>query len=182
MAQLNPASCPPPSLYGFCGGIQFSYPLFCENEFVELLSQPEIKKAIKIIGVKNDLYCKIRNDLLNFKKITTSDNDKTNIIIMGYNTWLSIGEKPLPNRINIVIQNKLDNEIEYCDFSEYGYSNLYSYFSLKDVFDTCNNLEYNQIYIIGGASLYNETINKYQKNIEYVYHTLIDDNFDGILD
>jgi len=135
-----------------------------------------------IIGVKNDLYCKIKNDLLNFKKITTSNNDKTNIIIMGYNTWLSIGEKPLPNRINIVIQNKLDNEIEYCDFSEYGYSNLYSYFSLKDVFDNCNNLEYNQIYIIGGASLYNETINKYKKNIQYIYHTLIDDNFDGIID
>jgi dihydrofolate reductase/thymidylate synthase len=157
-----------------------------------------------IIGVKNDLYCKIKNDLLNFKKITTSKNDNMNIIIMGYNTWLSIGEKPLPNRINIVIQNKPSIEIDYCDFSfsidgnldninennnyidfnKYGYNNLYSYFSLKDVFDSLNSkfIKYNEIFIIGGASLYNESINKYKNNINLIYHTLIDDNFDGILD
>ena len=160
-----------------------------------------------IIGVKNDLYCKIKNDLLNFKKITTSTNENMNIIIMGYNTWLSIGEKPLPNRINIVIQNKpnINIESDYCDFNfsidgnvennkvidndyidfdKYGFSNLYSYFSLKDVFNSLNSefIKYDQIYIIGGASLYKETINKYKNSINHIYHTLIDDNFDGILD
>ncbi len=80
-----------------------------------------------IIGVKNDLYCKIKNDLLNFKKITTSTNEHMNIIIMGYNTWLSIGEKPLPGRINIVIQNKPKIEEEgdiYGDKKGYLGSNI----------------------------------------------------------
>jgi thymidylate synthase/dihydrofolate reductase len=162
----------------------------------------------------NIIYCSnnhgiigVKNDLLNFKKITTSTNENMNIIIMGYNTWLSIGEKPLPNRINIVIQNKpnINIESDYCDFNfsidgnvennkvidndyidfdKYGFSNLYSYFSLKDVFNSLNSefIKYDQIYIIGGASLYKETINKYKNSINHIYHTLIDDNFDGILD
>ena len=66
-----------------------------------------------ILGVNNDLYVKIGEDLKYFKRIT-SDNyykDKPNILIMGYNTYKSIG-KPLPNRLNIVISRNHQNELD----------------------------------------------------------------------
>ena len=71
-----------------------------------------------LIGENDDLLIHSKKDLRNFQKITTEGNHR-NIIIMGYNTWLSIGEKPLPNRINIVIQNKpnINIESDYCDFN-----------------------------------------------------------------
>ena len=53
-----------------------------------------------IIGVKNDLYCRLKSDMERFQKITTTKfNNHENALIMGYNTWKSIG-KPLPNRIS----------------------------------------------------------------------------------
>ena len=53
-----------------------------------------------IIGVNNDLYVKLKQDMDYFKSITSSKiNNKTNSIIMGYNTWLSIDKKPLENRM-----------------------------------------------------------------------------------
>ena len=66
-----------------------------------------------ILGVDNDLYVKISEDLKYFKRIT-SDNyykDKPNVLIMGYNTYKSIG-KPLPNRLNIVISHNHQNELD----------------------------------------------------------------------
>ena len=54
-----------------------------------------------IIGEKNKLIIQSKQDLQYFYKITTSkypEGDK-NIVIMGYNTWLSIpnDKKPLKN-------------------------------------------------------------------------------------
>ena len=53
------------------------------------------------IGKNNDLLFKMKEDMTFFKTQTVG-----NIIIMGYNTWLSLGEKPLPNRTNIVMTDK----------------------------------------------------------------------------
>jgi dihydrofolate reductase len=54
------------------------------------------------IGKNNALPWKIPSDLKMFKKITTSGPSK-NAIIMGRKTFESIGSKPLPNRLNIVV-------------------------------------------------------------------------------
>ena len=65
-----------------------------------------------IIGVNNDLYCKLSSDMKMFQKITTTKfNNHENVLIMGYNTWKSIG-KPLKNRINIVISKNHKDELE----------------------------------------------------------------------
>lgn len=51
------------------------------------------------IGVDNNLpWPKIKEDLNWFKSITTNQ-----IVLMGSNTWKSIGSRPLSNRINCVI-------------------------------------------------------------------------------
>ena len=44
-----------------------------------------------IIGVNNDLFCKIKSDLKMFQTITsTKVNGSQNVVIMGSNTWKSI--------------------------------------------------------------------------------------------
>ena len=74
-----------------------------------------------IMGVNNDLYCKIKSDLRMFQKITsTKFNNSENIIIMGYNTWLSMNQKPLQNRINIILtkQHQVKESETVKSFSE----------------------------------------------------------------
>ena len=61
-----------------------------------------------LFGRKNNLPWNFKEDLKYFKDITTNFNkinNDNNIIVMGYNTWISLNKK-LPNRINVVISNR----------------------------------------------------------------------------
>ena len=53
------------------------------------------------IGFNGDLLEHIPEDLKRFKQLTTN---KT--IIMGRKTWESLPNKPLPDRLNIVVTSK----------------------------------------------------------------------------
>lgn len=57
------------------------------------------------IGLNNDLPWKgladNKSDMQWFREKT-----KGKIVVMGYNTWVSIGRKPLPGRVNVVISKK----------------------------------------------------------------------------
>ena len=59
------------------------------------------------IGKNNKLPWKIKEDMEYFKTKTTYSEypDYKNVVIMGYNTWISIPNKfrPLKGRINIII-------------------------------------------------------------------------------
>lgn len=81
-----------------------------------------------------------KEDLRRFKELT-----KSNVVVMGYNTYKSIGCKPLPNRLNVVISKNHYNEIS--PFIQYKF---------KSVEDFLNNFKLTdrQIFIIGGKSLY----------------------------
>lgn len=64
------------------------------------------------IGMCNDLPWKrvgynSSADMAWFKEKT-----KGKIIVMGYNTWVSIGRKPLPGRVNIVVTKNNINELK----------------------------------------------------------------------
>tara|TARA_B100001094_G_scaffold188696_2_gene182953 strand:- start:313 stop:1812 length:1500 start_codon:yes stop_codon:yes gene_type:complete len=122
--------------------------------------------STQIMGVNNDLYCKVKSDLRMFQKITsTLFNNKENVIIMGYNTWLSIG-KPLNNRMNIVISQEHQDELSSID----GITNF------KD-FEECyyylteNENDFGKIFIIGGAQLLEYTVKKYFDSIDLIYRT-----------
>lgn len=62
------------------------------------------------IGLNNSLPWKDiadnKEDMAWFRKHTQGK-----IMVMGYNTWVSIGRKPLPNRVNIVITEKHAAEV-----------------------------------------------------------------------
>ena len=91
------------------------------------------------IGRNNDLLFKMKEDMKFFKQMTTN-----NIVIMGYNTWLSLGEKPLPNRANIVMTDEKIKNIQ----------------TSTDLISVIKDYEkYSQdIFIIGGAYVYNQAL------------------------
>ena len=133
-----------------------------------IYSQGYVNKIPKqIIGVNNDLYCKIKSDLKMFQTITsTKFNGLENAIVMGYNTWKSIG-RILKNRINIVISKNHKDELK-------GIDGILSFENLEECFQDFQSLkskEYGKIFIIGGSSLFEEVFNDYYPFIDLIYQT-----------
>ena len=96
----------------------------------------------RAIGYENKLIYWLPNDLKRFKALTTGHT-----IVMGRKTFESLPKGALPNRRNCVL-TKSTKELPGCEC-----------FSCWDDFlSTCQPDEY--IYIIGGASLYTNLIDK----------------------
>lgn len=103
-----------------------------------------------VIGYNNDLVFHNPKDLEHFKKTTTG-----HMIIMGTKTFESLGEKPLPNRVNIVFSrmpNKrraayLEKHEEACPENLHFVGSpmaILNYLTSKD----------QKIYVIGGSWLF----------------------------
>ena len=132
------------------------------------------------IGKKNELPWNLRRDLINFRKITTntkSDKSKINAVIMGRKTWDSLPEsvKPLPNRINIVLTR---NE----DYLKKLYENTFYTDSIDTAIEYINDYSskildktINEIFIIGGSSIYREVLKR--DDLDKMYITEIYDDF-----
>jgi dihydrofolate reductase/thymidylate synthase len=111
------------------------------------------------IGYNNSLAIELSKDMRYFKKITTQGG--YNAIIMGKNTFESIGKNPLPNRLNIVITR--DENIK----------NIITFKNLNTALDVLGKMSnINDIYVIGGEQIYEEAIKHPYCNI--IYLTRID--------
>ena len=128
------------------------------------------------IGFNSDLLYNIPDDMKYFKKITSQEyiKDNKNIVIMGYNTWISIPNKykPLSDRINIVISNNHYNELKenktpiliFKDFNE-----CYNFLKKEEE----KKLMLGEKFIIGGSQLYNYVYDNYLGFINKIYETHI---------
>lgn len=96
------------------------------------------------IGYNNKLLFNIKDDLEYFKSLTTDG-----IVIMGRKTWDSLPKKPLPNRVNIVITNNPLNH----DGATY-----ITLDAIKDYLNVHAPKTSNNIFIIGGESIYKELL------------------------
>lgn len=106
------------------------------------------------IGKDNNLLFHIPQDMKFFKDMTTNHT-----VLMGYNTYLSLGSKPLPNRKNIVLADRY-KKIEPHD-------NLIVTEDMNTVVGECiGNGE--EIWVIGGAYVYNTTISMEMVNEVYI--------------
>lgn len=79
--------------------------------------------------------------------------DKTldSIVIMGKGTFKSLGYKPMPNRLNIVVSTSITNK----DYPLYSLDELLIVSSFSTVIETLNTMQCNRnIFIIGGESVY----------------------------
>ena len=87
----------------------------------------------------------IKEDMEFFRGLTTGST-----VIMGRVTFESLGNKPLPNRKNIVISSTAN--VAYY----FKYNNLFYESSLENAL--LGLLSENQIFIIGGESIYKKAI------------------------
>lgn len=106
------------------------------------------------IGMENKLLYWLPNDLKRFKSLTTGHT-----IIMGRKTFESLPKGALPNRRNVVLSRQ-----------DITFEGAECYASLEEALKSCKNEE--EIFIIGGASLYNEAI----KIADTLYITEIEDS------
>jgi dihydrofolate reductase len=103
---------------------------------------------------------RISRDLKFFSKITKSYNNEEgmqqNAIVMGRKTWESIGKKPLPGRVNIVLSSDTSTENEDAlGIDEEKNTLLLN--SLDSAIEYCEGNEFvNEIFVIGGARIYEE--------------------------
>ena len=119
------------------------------------------------LGLNNRLLYKIPEDMKFFRETT-----KGHTVIMGKKTFLSIG-RPLPKRTNIVITRDKNFKAEGC-IAVYTVEDALSaaqkqFTSLTAVNDV--NKNNGEIFVIGGAQIYEQTINKADK----LYLTIVDD-------
>lgn len=93
-----------------------------------------------VIGVNNQLPWKLPEDLKHFKEITMGHP-----IIMGRNTWESLG-RPLPGRRNLVVTRN----------PSYNPEGAEVFTSLDDAIDACSGCP--KVFIIGGAQIYEQAM------------------------
>ena len=146
--------------------IMNTYPLFVNGDSV--VNNHDIIGCMKSIivaydknygiGANNDLLWmgKLPADLKHFKNTTTGHS-----IIMGYNTYRSIG-KPLPNRRNIVIS---DYPMQVEGFEVVS--------SLDEAYALTNDEP--ETFVIGGGVIFAQAISQ----VDRVYATKVDALFDN---
>lgn len=105
------------------------------------------------IGKDNKLPWKCKDDMLFFARNTIGSGE--NAVIMGKNTWLSIG-KPLRNRKNIVVSTTL-KPTEGITVSK----------TIDEALIVAENSGINTLWVIGGSSIYEWFLN-YEKTDELV--------------
>ena len=115
------------------------------------------------IGKNNMLPWNLKPDLNRFKKLTVGE--KNNAIIMGKNTWKSIGSKPLKHRKNIVVSTTME-ENDKCIVKP----------SLNKAISYCNKNNFDESWIIGRQKLYETAMKTY--DIDEIYVTEIYEDFD----
>lgn len=111
------------------------------------------------IGKDNQLLIHLPKDLKRFKSLTLDHP-----VIMGYKTFQSIG-KSLPKRLNIVLTRDKNKKIEGVKIAN----------STREALDIAEKDKSGEIFIIGGASVYQQFIDLADR----LYLTIIDKIFEA---
>lgn len=122
-----------------------------------LLSMICAMDSNRLIGKNNTLPWHLPADLAFFKQTTMGKP-----VIMGRKTFESIG-RPLPGRTNIIVSRNADFSFPGCDIAG----------SIDQAMALARDNE--EVMLIGGASLYQQCINR----ADQIYQTLIHHSFDG---
>jgi dihydrofolate reductase len=127
--------------------------------FTPLISAVVAMAENRVIGADNKLPWHLPADLKHFKAVTTGHP-----VIMGRKTYESIG-KPLPLRTNIIVTRDSHFKAPGCLVAP----------SLIQAFTLAKNQHDNEIFIIGGAQIYQEAM----PFIQRIYLTLVHHTFEG---
>lgn len=119
-----------------------------------------IASGNRALGKDNKLIYRIPEDQIRFKDLTTG-----HAIIMGRKTFESIG-RALPNRMNIVVTSTP---------SELSGKGVFPVPNLREAFYLAQEKEKKEIFVIGGAKIYEQTIGRADK----LYLTIIEGDPDA---
>ena len=113
-------------------------------------------------------------DMRFFRKLTmhTEDPKKVNAVIMGSNTWTSLGCKPLPNRLNIVLSRKMawinpreqssravEPKVPFSRETEFPLENVTVCSSLDEALHRLTSLPLvESAFVIGGQNVYEQAL------------------------
>ena len=134
------------------------------------------------IGYKGQLPWNLKQEMKYFRRVTTATADpkKKNAVIMGRKTYYSIPPKfrPLKNRLNIVMTRnigKLQEEMKEELAANEEILRLSN--SLKHTLDSLTEADQiEEIFIIGGAEVYNQLMAQNHDLIDTIYLTEISHN------
>ena len=156
------------------------------------------------IGCDNKMPWNFPADRRHFYEVTTANSaGKANILVMGKNTWLSLGRR-LKKRINIVISSTLDEKVVNADFKEmenkhnkpdkdskhdnpnkdkpdFKEQNLINYVRIFDTLEKASNyiktiMRNRYVFIIGGTKLFQASFRS--TKLESLYLTTVHHNLD----
>lgn len=105
------------------------------------------KNLNNAIGINNTLPWTIKEDLQRFKELTTGHT-----VVMGRRTFESLPEavRPLPGRRNVVLANESWNHPQ-----KHQVLHVKSLSELHTSFNTVKAVKGNDVFIIGGSTLFN---------------------------
>ncbi|TBU35296.1 dihydrofolate reductase [Dichomitus squalens] len=117
------------------------------------------------IGQNSHLPWRLAKEMAYFKRVTTNAPEGSmNAVVMGRNTWESIPQKfrPLNKRLNLVISSNTNYQLLPADAAT-PCALVYLHSSLDSALERLSQSEYleapiHRTFIIGGASLYRETL------------------------
>ena len=151
---------------------------------ISLITNVAFHKNKFIIGKDNDLLISLKEDMIYFKRITSSRiNDYPNVVLMGRKTWFSIPLKnrPLKNRINFVLTN--DNSLIKFNTNSFKHvkdiNETVYFLNMKLFLEIYKKFELN-VFIIGGSEIYNLFLDSEVNFIlrpKYIYLTELKDYF-----
>ena len=121
------------------------------------------------IGHTNNIPWHSKKDLRYFSKLTRRKSN--NAIIMGRNTWNSLPKKPLDKRLNIILTRNITTNDKNTD-------NIKFVTSLTQVNDECMKRDIDEAWVIGGEKIYSEYLNQTDYDIESIYVTKFNYDFE----
>ena len=131
-----------------------------------------------VIGYKNKLAWHSKVDLNHFKKLTSGKP-----VIFGSTTFFGLPNYPLPNRLNIVLDNsesKVFAVNAICDRKDNKWRGWVEATSVENALDFCGNFD--EVFICGGASIYKYCLEKDLIDCAYITKVscILEDGFDYI--
>lgn len=127
--------------------------------------------SVRGIGKNGHLPWHVPSDLAYFQSVTTGSG--RNAVIMGRTTWESLprGRKPLQDRLNIVLSRMKGSSLA----ENFRANNFYVASSLEEAFRIAQGKKCKDIFVIGGAKVFNEVMQ--HPDCAKIYLTEIEGDF-----
>lgn len=124
------------------------------------------------IGYQGSIPWKSKEDMAFFRKTTTMipSEEYTNVVIMGKNTFISLGSRPLKGRLNVVCSRTMKVEDE-TNSNNNNNNNIIVASSLDEALEKISQYKkqkINKVFLIGGEQLYKEGIHHQYCNELYI--------------